>query len=256
MGSFDGAKVCELVGALILSQLSRIINKTDMGLYRDDGLIIRKPNGPKLDNYRKRISNALKLLGFKSTIHTNLKTVNFLHRTLNLTNCTYEPYKIDNNTPIYIHTYSNHPPSITKQIPKSISRRLSNNSSNINIFNKHKHLYDDALKQSGYKQELKFTLPKVNSKHRCRNIIWFNPPNNKCISSNIGRDFLNLISKHFPNNSPPTKIFNKNIKISYSCTNNMAQIIKKRNKKSHPLTVHHNPTTNAIVGSKAHAPTK
>ena len=173
-----------------------------MGLYRDDGLIIiRKPNGPKLDNYRKRISNALKLLGFKSTLHTNLKTVNFLDITLNLTNCTYGPYKKDNNTPIYIHTSSNHPPSITKQIPKSISRRLSRNSSNVNIFNKHKHLYDDVLKHSGYKQELKFTLPKVNSKHR--NIIWFNPPYNKYISSNIGRDFLNLISKHLPIIAPP-----------------------------------------------------
>ena len=192
MGSFDGAKVCELVDALILFQLSRIINNTDMWLYRDDGLIIiKKPNGPKLDNYRKGISNALKLLGFKSTIHTNLKTVNFLDITLDLTNYTYKPYKKDSNTPMYIHPSSNHPPSITKQIPKSISRRLSSNSSNINIFNKHKHLYDDALKHNGYKQELKFTPPQVSSKHRSRNIIWFNPPYNKCISSNIGRDFLN-----------------------------------------------------------------
>ena len=119
------------------------------------------------------ILSTWKLLGFKSTIHTNLKTVNFLDITLNLTNCTYEPYKKDNNTPIYIHTSSNHPPSITKQIRKSISRRLSSNSSNTNIFNK--HLYDDALKHSGYKQELKFTPTKVNSKHRSRNIIWFNP---------------------------------------------------------------------------------
>ena len=149
MGSFDGVEVCKFVGVLILSQLSRIINNTDMGLYRDDGLIIiRKPNGPKVDNYRKRISNSLKLLGFKSALHTNLKTVNFLDIRLNLTNYTYEPYKKD-NIPIYIHTSSNHPPSITKQIPKSISRKLSSNSSNIDIFNKHKHLHDDALKHSG-----------------------------------------------------------------------------------------------------------
>ena len=228
-----------------------------MGLYRDDGLfIVRNPNGPKLDNYRKKISNALKLLGFKTTIHANLKIVNFLDVILNLANCTYEPYKKkDNDTPTYIHTSSNHPPSITKQIPKSISRRLSGNSSNIDIFNKHKHIYDEALKISGYKHELKFTPPKDKSKHRSRNIILFKPPYNKYISSNIGRDFLNLISKHFPNNSPLAKIFNKNIiKISYSCTNNMAQIIKKHNKISHPQTVHHTPPTNAIVGSKAHSP--
>ena len=153
----------------------------------------------------KKISNALKLLGFKSTTHTNLKTVNFLDIILNLTNCTYELYKKDSNTPTYIQTSSNHPPSITKQIPKSISCRLSSNSSNIDIFNKHKHIYDEALKHSGYKQELKFTSPKVNSKHRSRNIIWFNPPYDKYIYSNIGRDFLNLISKHFPNNSTPSQ---------------------------------------------------
>ena len=64
------------------------------------------------------------------------------------------------------------------------------------------------------------------------------------------------ISKHSPNNSPLAKIFNKNnFKVSYSCTNNMAQIIKKKKKKkkSHPPTVQHTPATNAIVGLKAHA---
>ena len=142
------------------------------------------------------------------------------------TNCTYEPNKKE-NTPTYIHTSSNYPPSITKQIPKSISRRLSSNSSDINIFNKQKHLYNDALKHSGYKQEIKLTHPKVKCKHRSRNIIWFNTHYNKCTSSNIGMDFLNLISKHISNNSHRAKIFNKNkIKISYSCTNNMAHIIK------------------------------
>ena len=53
-----------------------------MGLYRDDGLIlIRNPNG--LNSYRKRISNALKLLGFNITIYTNLKIINFLDVTMN-----------------------------------------------------------------------------------------------------------------------------------------------------------------------------
>ena len=103
-----------------------------------------------------------------------------------------------------------------------------------------------------YKQELEFTPTKDKSKQRSRNIIWFNSPYNKCISSNIGRDFLNLISKHFPINYPQAKIFNKNnIKVSYSCTNNMSQIIKNTTKKSHLPTVHHTPPTNAIVGSKS-----
>ena len=92
------------------------------------------------------------------------------------TNCTYEPYKKDNDTPIYIHTSSNHPPSITKQIPKFISHRLSSNSSNIDIFNKHKHIYDKALKHSDYRPELEFTPPKDKLNHSSRDVIWFNPP--------------------------------------------------------------------------------
>ena len=32
-------------------------------------------------------------------------------------------------------------------------------------------------------------------------VVWFDFFYNKCITSNIGSDFLNLITKRFPNNS-------------------------------------------------------
>ena len=52
------------------------------------------------------------------------------------------------------------------------------------------------------------------------------------VQTNIGRDFLNLVSKHFPKNHRYSKIFNKNnIKVSYSCTDNLQTIIKKHNRK-------------------------
>ena len=72
--------------------------------------------------------------------------MNFLDVTLNLKKDTLKPYEKENEIPNYIHTSSNHPPIIIKQIPKSISRRLSDDSSNIDIFNKCKHIYDNALK--------------------------------------------------------------------------------------------------------------
>ena len=119
-----------------------------------------------------------------------------------------------------------------KQIPNASRHRLSDNSSNIGIFNKHKHIYDIALRHSSYRQTLEFTPPKGKPKHRNRNIIWFNQPYNKYVTSNIGKDFLNLITKHFRNNRPLAKIFNRNnIKVSYSCTRIISQIIKKHNKK-------------------------
>ena len=93
-----------------------------------------------------------------------------------------------------------------------------------------KHIYDNALKYCRYRQALEFIPPKGKAEHR--NIIWFNPPY-KCITSNMCRDFPNLITKHFPNNSLLTKIFNRNnIKVSYSCTNNMSKIKKNYNKKN------------------------
>ena len=47
---------------------------------------------------------------------------------------------------LYIHSSSNHPPQIIKQLPNSISKRLSKNSSNQKIFNIAKVEYEDALK--------------------------------------------------------------------------------------------------------------
>ena len=52
------------------------------------------------------------------------------------------------------------------------------------------------------------------------------------VQTNIGREFLNLVSKHFPKSHWYSKIFNKNnIKVSYSCTDNLQTIIKKQNRK-------------------------
>ena len=64
------------------------------------------------------------------------------------------------------------------------------------------------------------------------NIIWFNPPYNVQVKTNIGKGFFHLLKKHFPPEHRLHKICNKNvIKLSYSCTPNMATIISAHNKK-------------------------
>ena len=68
------------------------------------------------------------------TIQCNLKTVDFLDVTFDLDNNAYKPF--DNNKPIDINKHSNHPPSILKQLPKSIEKRISETSSNKDIFDK------------------------------------------------------------------------------------------------------------------------
>ena len=78
-----------------------------------------------------------------------MKEVNFLDVTLNLTTGTFRPYRKPNDHPIYINTNSNHPPSVMKQVPKSVSTRISENSSTKEIFNEAVPYYNDALRKSG-----------------------------------------------------------------------------------------------------------
>ena len=85
MGSYDGAEICELVGLHILDELCKKLNKNDIGLYRDDGLILlRNKNGHEMDKIRKQIIQIFKTIGFQIDININLKIVDFLDVTFNL----------------------------------------------------------------------------------------------------------------------------------------------------------------------------
>ena len=172
MGSYDGAEICELVGLYILDTLSKKLNKNEMGLYRDDGLILlRNKNGHEMDKIRKQIIQNFKTIGFEIDININLKVINFLDVTFNLLENSYKPYKKPNDKLLYINTESNHPPEVIKHIPISINKRLNQNSSNEQIFNSSKKEYEEALKQSGYKNfDLKYDpekpTPKQNRKRK------------------------------------------------------------------------------------------
>ena len=154
MGSFGGAEICELVGLYIQSNLESILSKTNFGLYRDDGLsLIRNLNGQQTDKKRK----TFKGIGFSIHMQTNLKEGDFLDVAMNLQNDTYRPYKKPNDKLLYIHSSSNHPPQIIKQLRNSISEILSKNPSNQEIFNRAKIEYEGALKKLGYNIDLKYT---------------------------------------------------------------------------------------------------
>ena len=143
--------MCELVGLFILNDLGNEYGKDNIGLYRDEGLAIFKhTSGPQAERIRKDITRRFKTHGLNITIQTNMKIVNYLDVTFDLTNGTYCPYRKPNDHPQYINTKSNHPPNIIKQIPASINRRISDNSSNEDAFNKAKPVYNSALKASSY----------------------------------------------------------------------------------------------------------
>ena len=239
MGSYDGAEVCELIGAFILDQLEPILGRKSAGLYRDDGLsILKDASGPAADRLRKKIIKTFERLGLRITIEVNRKAVNYLDITMNLSDGTYRPYLKPNSTPIYINVKSNHPPQVLKNVPLGINRRLCSVSCNEQAFDDAKPVYQDALEASGHATTLQFagtngasaTTGRSKKRKRGRKIIWFTPPFSQSVKTNIGKKFLGLIRKHFPQTSRLHKIFNKNtVKVGYSCTKNMATLIKGHN---------------------------
>ena len=70
-------------------------------------------------------------------------------------------------------------------------------------------------------------------RQRKRNIIWFNHPFDKNVTTNIGRRFLQLLDLHFHVGHPYHRIFNRNtVKVSYCCMPNMGSIISSHNIRS------------------------
>ena len=87
MGSFDGAEVCDLIGLYILHILSTKYGKSLSGLYRDDGLAcLENISGPQAYRIRKDFIYIFrKEFQLSVVCEANLKIVNFLDVTLNLT---------------------------------------------------------------------------------------------------------------------------------------------------------------------------
>ena len=152
-------------------------------------------------------------------------------------------YKKPNDTLTYINTSSNHPPQIIKHLTQTISERLSRNSLNAEIFEQSKPDYEEALKKCGYKAKLQYIQPNLqqnNTRRRTQKIIWFNPPFSVKVKTNVAKIFLQLIDTHFPPANKLHKIFNRNtVKVSYSCTQNISQILNGHNKKVTQIKLHH-----------------
>ena len=254
MGAYDGAEVCELVGCFLLYQLKTKYSNEDIGLYRDDGLaVFKNTNAQKSEKIKKELQKIFKDNGLEIVIQCNMQIVDFLDVTFNLQTSLYKPFHKPDNETNYVHVKSNHPPSIIKQIPLSIEKRISNLSSSEAIFDSAAPYYQEALKRSGYNHSLKYKpstqLNSTKNINRKRKIIWFNPPFNKNVSTPIAKNFLKLVNKHFPKNNKFYKIFNKNtIKVSYSCMPNIKSKINQHNHQIiKPNIPENNKTCNCIT---------
>ena len=234
MGSLDGAETAEIIGVYLLSKIVTIIPQQYLGLYRDDGLaVINNANGQRMDKIRKDLHTLFHQEGLKITVELCTESVDYLDVVLDLKEMSYRPYKKPNDTPSYIHTKSNHPPNIIKNLPSMISARLSNISSDEKCLNEAKHEYERALRNSGYSDAITYTShePAKKTRPRKRNVLWYNPPFSANVATNIGSKFFALMEKHFPKNHPLHRIINKNtVKLSYSCMPNLGRIIKAHNR--------------------------
>ena len=223
----------------ILHILEEKYGKHWKGLYHDDGLAcFGYTSGPQADRITKDFIKILKEdFDLSITCKTNLKAVNFLDVTLNLTTGKYQPYNKPDNNPLYINILSNHPPNIIKNLPGNISKRINNLSADETTFNKSKDLYNNALAESGFEHKITFQKQQNtstvanNTKNRKRNIIWFNPPFSLNVSTNIGKKFFSLLGKHFPKTHQLHKLFNcNNVKVSHSSLPNFKSVINRHDR--------------------------
>ena len=124
---------------------------------------------------KKEMCKIFKPNSLQITIEANKKVVDFLDITLDLRTEIYKPYKKPNSNLTYIRKQSNHSPSIIKNLPKSINKRLSTNSKIAQIFNEACPTDTEALKKNGYNTNLQFDKTCSNNsneknKTRKRNI--------------------------------------------------------------------------------------
>ena len=235
MGSYDGAETCELVDLYLLSLLTRVI--PNLGLYRDDGLAVIRCTARQREMLGQELADVFHSEGLRIEIKANKHSVDFLDVNLNLRNGEYKSYMKDNDTPLYVHSKSNHPKKVLENIPVSVNDRLSRISINKAVFDEKITPYQDALRDSGHNHTLTFTptqdqpIPR-NKKNRARKITWCNPPWNSEVKTNVGKQFLRIIDTSFPPGNPLRKLFNRNtVKVSYKCMPNMGSIISSHNTK-------------------------
>ena len=85
MGFYDRSEISEFVGLYLLNQLSNVIEKSGIGLYRYyRHSAINNANGPKFDRIRKDITVLIKKESLSVTIETNLLEIDFLDFAFNL----------------------------------------------------------------------------------------------------------------------------------------------------------------------------
>ena len=200
MGYYNEAEVLELVRSFLLRKVSNTVDKKSSGLYRDDALaILQNLSGPEIKS--KDIIKMFKTAGLNITIQAGLRIVNFLAVQFNLNSGTYQPYRKPDNTLV-----------VLKQLPKLIAKRISDISSDENIFCNSIPLYSEAHKKvvlmaNEHIVEKQQTVKPQERKSAKEKLY---APFSLYVKTNVRKIFLRLVKRHFPKENPLNKLFNKN----------------------------------------------
>ena len=110
----------------------------------------------------------------------NLIETEFLDITFTFVIKKYFPFRKAANKPLFINDLLsiNQPPTIMKQLPKIISKIISDLSCNKEEFNKVKSVYETALRDREHFSSMSFNNSNTQNTRRSRNskVLWFNPP--------------------------------------------------------------------------------
>ena len=95
---------------------------------------MRNIGGPEIERRKKRIIQIFKAHGLSVVIESNLKSVQYLDVEFDLRTNSYRPFRKPGSELLYVNRKSNPPPSVLKQIPNGVAKRLSDISSSEEIF--------------------------------------------------------------------------------------------------------------------------
>ena len=162
-----------------------------------------------------------------------MKKMDFLDFEMCLNTGTVRPWRKPGSKISYINTSSAHPKANIRALPNMIQTRLSELSSSAKEFEEIVAPYKEELKAAGYKENnLEYKEKSGGKKNRKRKIMYYNPPYNPCVQTNVTRIFNSLLEKYFKKGTLMGKLFNNNnCKISYSTMPNLKQFISGHNKK-------------------------
>jgi hypothetical protein len=94
----------------------------DSGIYRDDGLMVTDLAPRGVEQLKKKLSALFRKEKLEINIEENKKRVEFLDIYLDLDLDEYGPFQKPGDTPVYVHSQSNHPRKVLENIPLGINR--------------------------------------------------------------------------------------------------------------------------------------